>query len=58
MIHDEANGAFFQALLEDEQNHSRDLEAWLQQLGDSRRRGYALYAANADRRDRRSRASF
>ncbi|QVV68018.1 bacterioferritin [Synechococcus sp. LA31] len=58
VIHDEANAAFFQALLEDEQNHSRDLEAWLLQLGGRRRRGYALYATNADRRDRRSRATF
>ncbi len=59
VIHDDANGAFFQALLEDEQHHSRDLEAWLQQLGGRRRRGYALYSANnTARRDPRSRATF
>ena len=58
VIHDEANGAFFQALLEHEQQHSHDLEAWLQQLGGRRRRGYALYATNPDRRDHRSRATF
>ena len=57
-INDEANGAFFQSLLEDEQHHSRDLEAWLQQLGGRRRRGYALYGANTARRDPRSRATF
>ena len=59
VINDQANGAFFQSLLEDEQHHSRDLEAWLQQLGGRRRRGYALYSANnTARRDPRSRATF
>jgi bacterioferritin len=59
VINDDANGAFFQALLEDEQHHSSDLEAWLQQLGGRRRRGYARYGAStATRRDPRARASF
>jgi bacterioferritin len=59
VINDGANGAFFQALLEDEQHHSRDLEAWLQELGGRRRRGYARYGAStATRRDPRARASF
>ena len=59
VINDQANGAFFQSLLEDEQHHSADLEAWLQQLGGRRRRGYALYSlSNAARRDPRSRATF
>lgn len=44
VIHDTDNRAFFQALLEDEQHHSRDLEAWLQELGGRRRRGYARYS--------------
>jgi bacterioferritin len=43
LINDQANGAFFAALLEDEQHHGRELEAWLQELGGRRRRGYARY---------------
>jgi bacterioferritin len=43
LINDQANGAFFSALLEDEQHHGRELEAWLEELGGRRRRGYALY---------------
>ena len=59
VIHDDTNGAFFQALLDDERHHSRDLEAWLQQLGGRRRRGYARYGANISAaRDLRSRANF
>ena len=59
LINDEANAAFFQALLEDEQHHSRDLEAWLHELGGRRRRGYARYGGNArGSRDRLGRATF
>ena len=59
LIHDDANGSFFQSLLEDEQHHSRDLEAWLQQLGGRRRHGYARYGAKTPtRRDPGSRATF
>ena len=59
VINDEANGAFFSALLEDEQHHSQELEAWLQELGGRRRRGYARYGSPQPRRDRLAqRASF
>jgi bacterioferritin len=59
VINDESNGAFFQALLEDEQHHSQDLEAWLKELGGRRPRGYARYGASSTaRRDPRARASF
>ena len=47
LINDQANGSFFQALLEDEQHHSRDLEEWLQQLGGRRTRGYSRYGGRA-----------
>ena len=47
LVGDQANGEFFAALLEDEQHHGRDLEAWLQELGGRRRRGYARYGAMA-----------
>jgi bacterioferritin len=57
LIGDQANAAFFAALLEDEQHHGRDLEAWLQELGGRRRRGYARYGAPA-RRDLNQRATF
>jgi bacterioferritin len=43
LINDQANGAFFQALLEDEQHHMADLEAWLKELGGRRPRGYSRY---------------
>jgi bacterioferritin len=43
VIGDQRNGDFFRALLEDEQHHGRELEAWLQELGGRRRRGYARY---------------
>jgi len=43
LIQDQVNAAFFRALLEDEQHHGRELEAWLQELGGRRRRGYARY---------------
>ena len=55
MIHDDANGAFFQALLDDEQHHGEELEAWLNQLGGRRRRGYARYGGS---RELRARATF
>ena len=55
MIHDDANGAFFQALLDDEQHHGEELEAWLNQLGGRRRRGYARYRGS---REPRARATF
>lgn len=59
LINDEANATFFQALLEDEQHHSRDLEAWLHELGGRRRRGYARYGGNArGSRDRLGRVTF
>ena len=57
LIGDDANAGFFAALLEDEQHHGRDLEAWLQELGGRRRRGYARYGAPA-RRDLNQRATF
>ena len=47
LINDQANASFFNALLEDEQHHSRDLEAWLQQLGGRRARGYRRYGGRA-----------
>ena len=43
LIHDQDNAAFFQALLDDEQHHGEELDAWLKQLGGPRRRGYARY---------------
>jgi len=43
LVGDQSNGAFFRSLLEDEEHHGRELEAWLQQLGGRRRRGYARY---------------
>ncbi|MBM5807103.1 MAG: bacterioferritin [Cyanobacteria bacterium M_surface_10_m2_179] len=43
VIHDDANAAFFQVLLDDEQHHGEELQAWLKQLGGPRRRGYARY---------------
>ena len=46
LIGDQENGAFFSALLEDEQHHGRELEAWLQELGGRRRRGYARYGGS------------
>jgi bacterioferritin len=46
LIGDAANGSFFQALLEDEQHHGQELEAWLQELGGRRRRGYARYGTS------------
>jgi bacterioferritin len=62
LIHDEANGTFFTALLEDEQHHGQELEAWLQQLGGRRRRGYGRYGGNrssrVDRRNPRLGATF
>jgi bacterioferritin len=62
LLRDEANGAFFQSLLEDEQHHGQELQAWLQQLGGPRRRGYGRYVSTtAPQRPRRSvgpRASF
>ena len=57
LIGDQANAEFFAALLEDEQHHGRDLEAWLQELGGRRRRGYARYGAPR-RRDLNQRATF
>jgi bacterioferritin len=47
LINDRSNGDFFAALLEDEQHHSRDLEAWLQELGGRRNRGYRRYGGRA-----------
>ena len=47
LINDRSNGDFFRALLEDEQHHSRDLEAWLTELGGRRNRGYARYGGRA-----------
>jgi bacterioferritin len=55
LIHDQDNGAFFQALLDDEQHHGEELEAWLKQLGGRRRRGYARYGGS---RDLHARATF
>ena len=45
LVADQRNGDFFRSLLEDEQHHGRELEAWLQELGGRRRRGYARYGA-------------
>ena len=58
LIGDEANAAFFAALLDDEQHHGRDLEAWLQELGGRRRRGYARYGGAQAGGLRNARATF
>ena len=58
LIGDQANGDFFRALLEDEQHHGRDLEAWLQELGGRRRRGYGLYGGGTAQRRSNQRATF
>ncbi|MEY2644812.1 MAG: hypothetical protein RLZZ611_1461 [Cyanobacteriota bacterium] len=57
LIGDQNSGAFFQALLEDEQHHGQELEAWLQQLGGRRRRGYARFGG-ARRPAHHQRATF
>jgi bacterioferritin len=55
LINDQANQAFFEALLSDEQHHSADLETWINQLGGRRARGYGRYGAG---RPAPARASF
>jgi bacterioferritin len=43
LLRDQANEAFFQSLWDEEQHHGEELNAWLQELGGPRRRGYARY---------------
>ena len=45
VVNDQNNAAFFQSLLEDEQHHMQDLEAWLNELGGRRPRGYGRYGS-------------
>jgi bacterioferritin len=52
LIGDQSNAEFFTALLEDERHHGQDLEAWLQELGGPRRRGYGLYGSRRSVLDR------
>jgi bacterioferritin len=43
LLRDQATEAFFQSLWDEEQHHGEELNAWLQELGGPRRRGYARY---------------
>ncbi|MEB3199413.1 MAG: ferritin-like domain-containing protein [Synechococcaceae cyanobacterium] len=53
LIGDAENGAFFAALLEEEQHHGAELAAWLQELGGPRRRQrYGAYAQAGPRQAR------
>ena len=57
LLNDQNNAAFFQSLLEDEQHHMQDLEAWLKELGGRRPRGYGRYGTRR-RGALQDRASF
>jgi len=57
LLNDQNNAAFFQSLLDDEQHHMQDLEAWLKELGGRRPRGYGRYG-NRRRGALQDRASF
>ena len=57
LLNDQNNGALFQSLLDDEQHHMQDLEAWLKELGGRRPRGYGRYG-NPRRGAIQDRASF
>jgi bacterioferritin len=50
---DTNNGAFFQALLEEEQHHGQELQQWLQSLGGGRSRGYGRYGLQRSLNQRR-----
>jgi bacterioferritin len=59
VINDQANADFFRALLDDEQHHGEELQAWLQELGPNQGSGYGAYGVNRIRpRHLQQRASF